>query len=874
MKRNIVLFISFFLSLQIFGKEITIDKAKEVAVNFLHQTDGSNLKSVSPIDMVYLGDITDQNLQKPNSLKSTSIESPELYFFSFDNSEGFIIVSGDDVTIPILGYSNNTKINTTNLPSNFRKWIEGYKQQINFLRANSIGQTEDIKMLWDGKTNNLKSTQQTVSPLISTQWNQAPYVNDKCPFDEDENELTVTGCPATAMAQIMKFWKYPAQGIGFHSYQHDKYGTLSANFGSTTYNWNAMPNVINAPNDDVALLMYHCGVAVEMNYNVASQGGSGSYVIIDPLERYPQTQTVEYALKTYFGYDPSIKGLERASYSDTEWKNILKTELDAGRPIQYAGFGKGGHTFVCDGYDQNNYFHINWGWGGSWDAFFLLDALNPGSGGTGGGGYSYNDGQQALIGIKPGNSEDPVNPIQTVDLQIYGDVKTDNSTINYGDAFSVQTQISNIGTTPFTGEFCAAIFDKDDAFIDFVETISGTLESGYYYDFTFSNAGSLTLLPGSYYIYIFARPTDGEWFFLSPDPDDYFTQGSTEISVEYTNKISLYSTIDVLTDDVYSKGPLSVWLDIVNNSVKDFSGIFDVSLYDLDGEFVTTVEEKTDMMLNADYHYINGLTFSTNNLNVEPGTYLLALMHQWKGKDYELTGATSTYINPIKIIVQGSPLVKDIYEDNDSFEEAYSLKPNFQNNAAHLLTTGSNVHVGSDWDFYSVNLESGFNYTVNARLHDAYSSSDGNSYSVDGLFLYSTDNGENWSDVFDDVMPGDITVSGDKSLCFVVSPYFLGETGTYLFDISLNRSKGNSIETNEISQTLSVYPNPFTNKITISNFEDVVQFKLFDIQGKLLRYEPINNKIQIVDLSALKAGVYILEVEGKKNIYKEKIIKQ
>ncbi|GAH70824.1 unnamed protein product, partial [marine sediment metagenome] len=265
------------------------------------------------------------------------------------------------------------------------KWLEGYKQQIQFIKRNGIEQTENIRALWNGSVNSLKSPQSSVSPLLTTQWNQAPYVNAKCPYDDSYQELTVTGCPATAMAQIMKYWEYPAKGFGFHSYQHDKYGTLSANFGSTYYDWDAMPNTISSSNDAIATLMYHCGVAVEMNYNVSSEGGSGSYVIKDALGRYSDNQTVENALPTYFSYDSTIEGLYRIDYSDDDWKAILKAELDASRPIQYAGYGQGGHTFVCDGYDENDYFHMNWGWGGYYDGYFLLDALTPGSGGIGSG---------------------------------------------------------------------------------------------------------------------------------------------------------------------------------------------------------------------------------------------------------------------------------------------------------------------------------------------------------------------------------------------------------------------------------------------------------------------------------------------------------
>jgi hypothetical protein len=233
--------------------------------------------------------------------------------------------------------------------------------------------------LLDGRKNVSVST--AVSPLVQTKWDQSPYYNNLCPYDNSKGERTVTGCVATAMAQVMNYWEYPKKGTGFHSYNHSKYGTLNANFGSTTYDWANMPNELTSSSSTVqknavATLMYHCGVSVDMDYNVSSEGGSGAYVI---SSRSPVTHCTEYALKTYFGYKTSIQGVQKADYTTTNWKNLLKAELDASRPIVYAGFGDGGHCFVCDGYDNNDYFHFNWGWGGLYDGYFALNALIPGA---------------------------------------------------------------------------------------------------------------------------------------------------------------------------------------------------------------------------------------------------------------------------------------------------------------------------------------------------------------------------------------------------------------------------------------------------------------------------------------------------------------
>ena len=207
-------------------------------------------------------------------------------------------------------------------------------------------------------------TPSIVGPLLVTTWDQiAPY-NALCPSDPnarpDCNGRVLTGCVATAMAQIMKYHEHPPQGVGSHSYTHSTYGTLSANFGDATYQWSNMPPALTAESSsDVATLMYHCGVAVEMDY-----GAEGS----------SPTKDVPNALSTYFGYDQSIKHIYQSNYKSDDWYTILRTELDAGRPIYYSGDnGVDGHAWVCDGYNSENHFHFNWGWGGDYlnDAWFL-----------------------------------------------------------------------------------------------------------------------------------------------------------------------------------------------------------------------------------------------------------------------------------------------------------------------------------------------------------------------------------------------------------------------------------------------------------------------------------------------------------------------
>jgi hypothetical protein len=231
-------------------------------------------------------------------------------------------------------------------------------------------------------------------PLLKTKWNQdAPYW-DLCPMDGSHRSYT--GCVATAMAQIMNYYKHPTtrtSEIPAYTTRTNKF-SIPTIIGTTDYNWENMLNSYSSSSTDlqknaVATLMYHCGVSLEMDYTSYASGAYSSNVV--------------RALRTYFGYKQSISHRIRNDYDDTSWHTILRTELDAGRPVYYSGYDENfGHAFVCDGYKKNNnYFHFNWGWGGLCDGWFLTSLLNPGTGGAGAGNGIYNYKQGIIINIEP-----------------------------------------------------------------------------------------------------------------------------------------------------------------------------------------------------------------------------------------------------------------------------------------------------------------------------------------------------------------------------------------------------------------------------------------------------------------------------------------
>lgn len=854
MKRILLTGLLFFSCSTIFAKHVEENDARKAGQAFLTTQSNMSISKNSSLELVY----------KENSLENiTSTSQERIFYYVFNiDSTGFVIVSGDDNVSPILGYSNEGIFDPNNIPQNTKKWLEEYKSQIRFVMDNNIEASNEIKEKWEKLLSDKQNgfmEKSYVLPLMQTKWNQSPYYNALCPSG------TVTGCVATAMAQVMKYWNYPTNGSGFHSYNHQTYGTLSANFGSTTYQWSSMPNIVSSSNNAVATLMYHCGVSVDMNYGPASSGGSSATY-----------QATESALKNYFGYVNTLQLIVRSSYNQSQWINLLKTELDESRPVLYAGIGTGGgHAFVCDGYDNNDFFHFNWGWGGSSDGYFQVNALNPGSLGAGGGSGGFNSNQHAIIGIEPpaGN--------QTYNMALYNYVTPSPSTIYYGQAFNVTTNIANMGTNPYNGDYTVAIFDASYNFIDYVQTLTGyTLQGGNAYtnNLTFSTSGLLGMLPGTYYAGVFYRPTGGNWIQVA-NSGSY--SNLVQMTVVNPNDIELNSAMIVTPGTTLTQGQsASVNLNIVNDGTPTFIGQYGVGLYNLDGtlaQSIGTMNENNG--LPSGYTYQSPyLTFNSSSITVAPGTYLLAVQHNPNNTGWQLTGS-SYYQNPIKVTVVAAAFQPDIYEVNNTLAQAYNLPVTFAGNNATKNTVGSNIHIGTDNDYYKINLASGYNYTISSRLHDSYNSGNGNTYSVDGLFSYSTD-GTTWSDTYDDIMTGNISVNNGGTVYFRVAPYFSGETGTYLLDINMSRTQisTSGIMESEISDLIKIYPNP-AKEYVIIDLKDftgkVDQIYILNIQGQMvdaLNLESNNEKIVNMSLNNYSEGIYLIQLHSAEGILIKKII--
>lgn len=379
---------------------------------------------------------------------------PYLYAVQPDNQRGFVIVSGDDRFRDVLGYSESGTFDNANMPDNMRAWLQGYVEEMKHLKA--IGYQPSASAAH--RTSGVKKA---ISPLIQTRWNQGAPYNQKCP-----NFFTfgksVTGCVATAMAQViyyssMKAGKHPVETLAAID-AYDCSTSWGGGLGKvhvdaipkTTLDWDNMLEDYTGSSTEVqktavATLMQICGAAVHMDYANSANGGSSA-----------STSEVPSALVTYFGYDGTVRKMSRDAYTLATWTELIYDELAAERPVLYDGQSSGGgHAFVVDGYDGDELFHVNWGWGGSQDNYFALSVMNPGDNSgigasTSNDGYSF--GQEAVIGIQIGSGQTYSEPKKMTfkELSISGNVihtkvrNYNNETLTFNYGFGYIDEFGNV----------------------------------------------------------------------------------------------------------------------------------------------------------------------------------------------------------------------------------------------------------------------------------------------------------------------------------------------------------------------------------------------------------------------------------------------
>jgi len=356
------LFLLMIFAVQILlahAQQVDSNVARNIAESFISAKKGISQKSNSEVSQLHTvcGDA----------------KIPLLYIFNFEEG-GFVIVAADKNAEPILAYSATGKFSMGGENPAAESWIDGYAQEIAYAMETKAMPTPEMLNQWNeaekGYFPSKKQKANSVEPLLTSKWNQDKYYNALCPDEAMPQGMgsfdnhVPNGCVALTMAQIMYYHRYPRKGIGISNYVSTNYGPQRAEFKNANYDYEAMSDVATGYSNAIAQLCYHAGVSVLMNYTA---NGSGA-----------NTEDASKAFPGRFAYKSSLTLYSRGT-DDLEWKNLLKTDLNKELPVYYSACGNigthGCHAFVCDGYDDKDYFHFNWGWGGSADGYYTINTM-------------------------------------------------------------------------------------------------------------------------------------------------------------------------------------------------------------------------------------------------------------------------------------------------------------------------------------------------------------------------------------------------------------------------------------------------------------------------------------------------------------------
>ncbi len=851
-KITLSLLVFLLLAWSVDAKIRNQNEARELAGTFFENNSSTLMKAPATGSRVTLNYICLNDEEK-----SASFNQPLYYVYNIGENAGFVIVSADDRANTILGYSDAGSFDINKIPENFRTWLSFYTKELKYLiEKPESSQTinSEILLLNENQNKAPKSTNAGVAPLLGgIKWNQDSPFNDMCPVINipTAGARAVTGCVATAMAQIMKYHEWPLTGTGSNSYTTATLGIpLSVNFSSTTYDWANMTDTYGISSsqpekDAVATLMYHCGVATNMDYHTES----GTSV-----------NAAANAFKTFFGYDSNLQLYSRDYYTRAEWIDMLKSEIDASRPVLYAGSSSsGGHAFVCDGYDSENYFHFNWGWGGLSNGFFAITALNPGDIGIGGGnGSGYNSFQSIITGIQ----EPSVSSVESFVLSIAKPLESSVSSTTRNGNFNITlNELFNLGANSFTGSIGLALYNTSGL----VEIIDqGTVtDLGSYYGWNSLSFEDLTIplsvTNGIYKLYaVYKGATETDWQKMRGlvGTPNYLTTTISSTEVQFAEDNTAYPNLTLNS------------LTVTGNLYQDKTGRFNVNITNSGGEYYSNLI----VYLRSTADVNNYQTVVINPTNIATGeTYV----KQFSGKVNVTPGE-------YYCVIFADP-------DNDASTNSYSaLEPYIIVNIL-ATPTGSpslsmptvmsfpnNASVPKNNAVLTASISNSGDYFENKMIAFIFPSGGGSSLGYIGYQNVIVDAGETTQVTFSGSI--DLPVGNYK----IAAYYHNGSSWTPITPTSnsvINFTLASEVWTaNDVLQNQfnTLYPNPALDKLYVNVSDKTQIIKVLDLAGRqLISEKNIHNGLAEINISTLESGVYILQIiDNENNLNNLKFIKK
>lgn len=820
-------------------------EALEIAKQFYLSKLGASGQAKAPADIDFtIAFDSNDGATADGVRKAKAVTGDPTYYVVNAGASGYVVVSGDDEALPVLGYTLDGTIDAGNLPVNLRDWLDFYDNEINALRAD----TREQGLAVNPVTSPTDQYKTVIYPLLGDiKWNQDGPYNGQCP--EYNNARTVTGCLATAIGQVLRYYRYPTTATGSVNYTTEELGLqVRVNYDGVTYDYDKMlPNYGVTPGTaeeraEVAKFLYHIGALAKMNYMPASMGGSGAnnYDLIDGL--------IEH-----FGYSNRMNLINRFNTSTEDWHAAIQQELAAGRPVFHTGSGDGGHAFVCDGYDGAGMYHFNWGWGGTSDGYFVLSSLVPTTQGIGGNTMGFDYMQSIITNLQPASAGDIDARTELALFDLEGDGLTPSKTdAALGETISLSFSVMTSGPFTFTGFVGAIVLDDNGNVVEELgRTMLSGLRGGYYRDnLSLRSSFPSTLADGTYRLTLGYKETkfqDDEWHVMhswyAATPDQLVANVSGgRVTLSELGNADITATQVTVPERLVQNRNAQFTITFGNEGYSYYSWL-GVLIRAKEGAIQQSNLSKVQYINNGDE---NTVTVS-GRITLTPGTYLVYPMYDSNNDINHPQYTTVPGVEPVEVEVTAAT-------GNPSF----TLMP--FDDGTTVINTKSGM---------------GYNSVFNIRVKN-----DGG-YFAGEFRVRPTTATSSAAYGYAEIGEGetvDIQVSGEMMLA----------AGQYTAQVAYNNGNGfipiggnytlnvdafTSIDETAGEGGLRLYPNPADDQVTVEgNGIDMVQ--LYDTTGALVLVQDGGSDTVTLNVGDLPAGLYFARVLSQDNATVMRVIKK